>query len=224
MPDGRRLWSQRVAGETDATDRGNRDRECDDAAQILRFAGLWPQPSARCRARVNPQDARGVGDEVRQRVDVVVVALAVTVIDDVLDAADLDACSGRDRLHVGNHLSRRREGFDAQVVFRRIGRACAAVERDTVAGLANINGAQVETLARGLNVDGVQEAAVQHFDARDVATAGGNVFLHQRGLIKPYLQTAFRRRALKVPRRVKPDDAGVVSAWQAPAAQRTGAG
>ena len=49
------------------------------------------EPVGQPRERIEAEHARRVGDEVRQRVDVVEVELAVAVVDQVLDAADVDA-------------------------------------------------------------------------------------------------------------------------------------
>ena len=53
--------------------------------------GLGHQPVDECRERVEAHHALRVGDEVGERVDVVVDVPAGAVVDQVLDAADVDA-------------------------------------------------------------------------------------------------------------------------------------
>ena len=50
------------------------------------------------RPRIEADHVPRVGDEVRQRVDVVEVVLAVAIVDEVLDAADVEAGEPRDAL------------------------------------------------------------------------------------------------------------------------------
>ena len=63
---------------------------------------------------VEADDVRGVGDEVRQGVEVVEVGLAIAGIDEVLDATDVHARRRDDASCVLDHLARRLENLDRQ--------------------------------------------------------------------------------------------------------------
>src|SRR5690349_24376821 len=88
-----------------------------------RMSGLPPRAARevidQALERIESDHARPVGDEVGQRVDVVDVGLAVAVVDQVLDAADVELAAPRDR-EDGLALGRGRlERLDAQAVLDR---------------------------------------------------------------------------------------------------------
>src|SRR5215831_6157347 len=51
------------------------------------------------RERVEPHHVRSIGDEVRERIDIVEVHLTIAGIDQILDSTDFDVGCGSDALH-----------------------------------------------------------------------------------------------------------------------------
>src|SRR5215207_3599015 len=70
--------------------------------------------------RIEPDDPWRIGHEVRQRVDVVEVVAAVAVVDEVLDAADVELHVPRDPLHLADDLGRRGKALDAHAALGRV--------------------------------------------------------------------------------------------------------
>ena len=68
--------------------------------------------------RIEADDARGIGHEVRQRIDVVEDGSAVAVIYHVFHAADIDSGRRNDFLNDIDKCARWREGFDCQSSLR----------------------------------------------------------------------------------------------------------
>src|SRR5439155_21336140 len=95
-----------------------------------RISGLPPRAARevidQALERIEPDHARPVGDEVGQRIDVVDVGTAVAVVDQVLDAADVELAAPRDREHGLALLGRGLERLDAQAILDRIERARGA--------------------------------------------------------------------------------------------------
>ena len=106
--------------------------------------------------------------------------LAVAVVDEVLDAADVELRSPRDPLDLRDDLRRRRRSLDAQAGLRRVDRAGAAHQLDAVGRLAGVGRAEIERADRRVDVDRVEEFAARTLDARDVAVAQRRRLLHQR--------------------------------------------
>src|ERR1700729_2796728 len=80
-------------------------------------ARLLHQIIHQAREGIDADDARAVGNEVRERVDVVVVELTVAVVNDVFQAADFDLRGAEDLFGVRDYLLRRRKAFEAQASF-----------------------------------------------------------------------------------------------------------
>src|ERR1700742_3802339 len=80
-------------------------------------AGFGFEPVDEFGEGVEADDAGAVGDEITQGVDVVVVALAVTGVGDVLDAADVDAGVLHEEFDVCDCVGRWIEGFDGDAGF-----------------------------------------------------------------------------------------------------------
>ena len=94
------------------------------------------------RPRVEADDVRRVGDEVRERVDVVEVRPAVAVVDQVLDAADVEVRGPRDALHGGiEYLIDDRDGrpcfFDVNALSNFVADAPNVIGFDPFARLAD---------------------------------------------------------------------------------------
>src|SRR4029077_12006582 len=73
---------------------------------------------------IETDNARAVGHEIRERVDVIVIELAVTIVDDVLDAAYFHFRGAENPLDRRNYLIRRAVAFDAQACLRSFHHAC----------------------------------------------------------------------------------------------------
>ena len=80
--------------------------------------------------RIEADDPLGVGDEVRQRVDVVEVGLAVAIVDEVLDAADVEMTGAGDGLDLFDDFARRIRRRHAEAGLRRVHGAGAADQLD----------------------------------------------------------------------------------------------
>src|SRR5579863_3770463 len=96
--------------------------------------------------RVKANDLGCVSDKVRERVDVVEVELAIAVIDDVFDPADVDAHALDDAFDGRPQVGRRVIPVDPQAGLRRFDHA-GAVERDAGARLADVGRAEVKRVA-----------------------------------------------------------------------------
>src|SRR5947209_7078894 len=138
---------------------------------------------------IEADDIDGVGDEVGEGVDVVVEKRAVAVVDDVLDAADVNAGLLHDAFGGGDDFGGRRVGFDAKSALGGVERTGVAdvAELFTVGGLADVAGAEVEGVSSDVHADGVKELAAEEFDTGDKAAARGDEFLHERGVVDPEL-------------------------------------
>src|SRR5215207_1400631 len=119
--------------------------------------------------RVKANDPWCIGHEVRQCVDVVEVVATVAVVDEVLDAADVELHVPRDPLHLTDDLGRRGEALDAHAVLGGVDGARAAHELLARGRLADVGRAEVEGARGRVDVDRVQELAAEHLDASDVA-------------------------------------------------------
>ena len=140
-----------------------------------------------------------VGDEVRERVDVVVVDLAVAIVDEVLDAADVDAGGLHDALDRVDDLGRRRVALDVQAGLGGFEHAGGA-ERLAARGLADVRRAEIEGLAGEVDLDGVEILAAEGLDAGDVTAACGNELLHQGDVVEAELRACRPGRRLRAPR------------------------
>src|SRR5206468_9686507 len=67
--------------------------------------------------RIEADDVPAVRHEVRERVDVVEVVLAVAIVDQVLDSANVEGDALGNSLYFANDLSRRLELFDPHAVL-----------------------------------------------------------------------------------------------------------
>src|SRR6266481_1365726 len=133
---------------------------------------------------IEADHARAIGDEVGESVDVVVVDLAVTVVNDVFHAADIDGCRLHDALDRLDDLPGRSVAFDFQAGFGRVHGAGRALQLLAGGGAADVGGAEVESLAGEMDFDAVEIFGADHFHSDNVSTAGGNELLHQRGVIE----------------------------------------
>src|ERR1035437_9387153 len=84
--------------------------------------------------RIESDHVLRVGHEVRQRVYVVVVRLAVAVVDQVLDAADVETDPFSNPLDTFNYFLRRRVSLHAHAVLLGVRRAEGALEFASVDG------------------------------------------------------------------------------------------
>src|SRR5258708_2776296 len=144
---------------------------------VGRTADLVLQVVREILERVEPDDPRSVGDEIREGVDVVVVDVAVAVIDYVLDAADVDAGGPHDALDVLGHFGRRLIAFDLEPSLRGFDDA-GVFQTLSGRGLTDICRAQVKSFAGQVHFDRVEIVAAQGFHARDETTPAGNELLH----------------------------------------------
>src|SRR5206468_3879938 len=106
-------------------------------------AGALHEPLGEPGVRIEADQRGCVGDEVRQRVDVVYVGQAVERGDEVFDAADIEPAETSNAENVIHDLSGRVERVDAQLLL------CGGVDDAVVklvarVHLADVRGAEVE--------------------------------------------------------------------------------
>src|SRR5262249_36715800 len=124
---------------------------------------------------VKSNHARRIGHEIRKRVDVVIELAAVAVIDDIFNAADLNARPLHDALDIFNDLPRGIAAFHLQAGLRGVHGAGDACQFLAPGALADVRGAQIECLAGGVNADRVKKFAAQDLDTGDdLSRAGKN--------------------------------------------------
>ena len=162
--------------------------------------------------RVEADDVGGVGDEVREGVDIVIDEAAVAVVDHVFDAADVDGSAPHDRFASADDVVGRRVAFDFEAGLGGVDGTGGALELDAVGALADVGGAEVEGFARCEDLDRIEDATAQDFDADDVAAAGGNVFLNERRVIDAEIEAVFGGGAFEVGGLVEAYDAGAAAA------------
>src|SRR5579859_121144 len=164
------------------------------------------------RIGIESDDAFGVGDKVRQRVDVVIEQPSVAIVNYVLDSANLDARVFHDALHILNHLARRSIAFHLQAVFRSVHRTYCSRQFFTLCALADVSGTQIEGFAGGVNLNRIEELAAEHFDASDDTATGWEKFLHQCDLIDSEVELAFVYGSLQLLGPVEANDPGAAAA------------
>src|ERR1051326_1903847 len=130
---------------------------------------------------IEADDLRAISDEIGKRIDVVKVEFAIAVIDDILDAADLNARGVHDAFHLLNDFVRRRVALHAQAGLGCINGAGSARQLLAAGGAADVGWAKVKGFSREMDLDAVQEFSAEHFHANDVSATSGDELLHQRG-------------------------------------------
>src|SRR5215510_3336631 len=133
--------------------------------------------------RIEADHARCISHEVRKRIDVVIQQRAVAIVDDVLDSPDVDLRSLSDPLHRSDYIERWLKLLHLQTRTRCIDWTRDAGEFNSVGGLADVGGAEIESLAGSEDFDRVKIFAAECFDSRDVSTARRDELLDQRRLI-----------------------------------------
>src|SRR5262249_11525276 len=119
--------------------------------------------------------------EIRKRVNVVKVELAVAIIDDVLNSSNLDVRFLHNALHLLNDLVRRRVTLDFQSGFWSVYGASTTRKLLASRGAADVGGAEIESFTGKMDLDAVEKLSAYHLDANNVSTASRDKFLHQRG-------------------------------------------
>ena len=160
-------------------------------AAAIGLLGLGHEVVGQPRERVEPDHARRVGDEVGERVDVVVDVPAGSRVDQVLDASHVDAGGGHDALHLGDDLGGRRVALHAQAVLRRVRGAGGALQLFAVHALADVGRAEVEALARGVDADRVEILSAERLDAHDALVPGRQELLDERGVVQSEVERVF---------------------------------
>src|SRR5256714_8437045 len=128
---------------------------------------------------IEADHVRRVGDEVREGVDVVEVVLAVAVVHEKLDAADVEMRGARDALHFLDDGARWRRPLDAEPRLRCVDGARAAHKLHSVRPLACVRRTKVERAHRREDIYGIEILAVERLDACDVAVSQWRCFLHE---------------------------------------------
>jgi hypothetical protein len=149
--------------------------------------------------RIEADDARSVRYEIRKGVDIVVNAAPIAIVDHGFDPADVNASRLRDLFASGNDITRRRDGFHAQLALGRLDRTSGsrgASELHAVAGLAGIRRTKIEAARCRINVDRIEEFAAERLDTCNVAIARRDVFLHKRDTVETQLDAVFVRGRL----------------------------
>src|SRR5262249_45971354 len=130
-----------------------------------------------------------------ERVYIVEVVLPVAVIDEILDAADVEPRTLRDGFDLLDDVSRRLVAFDAKTGLGRVDGAGATYELHAVRRLARVGGTQIERADGRIDLDRVQVFSAERLDADDVAVAERCGFLHERNAVNAELDFAARDRA-----------------------------
>src|ERR1041385_8909354 len=89
-------------------------------SRLSATASLRKKKVDQVHMRLEADDARGVRDEIRERVDVVEIELSIPVVDDVFHAADVDAHGLDDLLDRRSDVRRRVVAVDPQPRLRRL--------------------------------------------------------------------------------------------------------
>ena len=116
----------------------------------------------------------------------------MAAVGDVFDTADLDAGVLHDGFDVADRVRRGCVGFDGDAGFWGVDGAGAAVQVDAGGGSADVGGAEVEGLAGDVDLDGVEEFAVENFDADDMGVFGRDELLDESGGVQAELECVFR--------------------------------
>src|SRR6476661_8543454 len=133
---------------------------------------------------IEADDLGAVGDEVGEGINVIEVELAITVVNDVLDAADFDIGGLHDALDVVDGFVRRSVAFHANAVLGCINGAGGASKFLSAGGPAYVGRAEIKCFAGEVDLDPVKELATDYFDAHDVSATGRNKLLHQGGVVE----------------------------------------
>src|SRR5204862_4205653 len=112
-------WSTRLSGRSGSASARpsppGRSPRTDSARPGRRLAQRAPQDEVHeARVRIEADDARRVGHEVRERVRVVEIRLTVALARQVLDAADVELRLPGDTERALDDPGRRREALDVQ--------------------------------------------------------------------------------------------------------------
>src|SRR6478736_8794982 len=162
--------------------------------------------------RIKADYFQAVSHEIGKRVDVIKVKFAVTIIDDVLDAADFDVRFLHDALDLLNNFIRRRVALNLQTGFRRIKRARSTGQFLAAGGLTDVCRAEIKRFAREVNLDSVEKLAANNLHTNNMAAARGNEFLHQGSCIQPQIKGACLGRRLEFFPRIKLCNSGAATA------------
>src|SRR5262249_12132002 len=147
---------------------------------------------------VEANDALGIGNKVRKRVDVVIEQTASSVINDVFHATDFDAGELHDAFDRGDNLARWLVGFDGESVLRRVdGAAGPTLEFLARSALADVARAEIVGFARSANADGVEIPSAEDFYSGDNAVARRETLLRECGLIHPKAEAILSDRFLE---------------------------
>src|SRR5215213_82780 len=105
--------------------------------------------------------------------------LAVAIVDEILDAADVETRSTRDCFDLFDDLARWMVTFDTKAGLRRVNGAGTTDELDAVGRLAGVGRAEVERSDRRKHLDGVEIISAECLNANDVAVAEWRRLLNQ---------------------------------------------
>ena len=159
-----------------------------------RFRELGFEKIDQLFVRIEADHAPSVRYEIRKRVDIVINAAPIAIVDHGFDPADVNASRLRDLFASGNDIMRRCDGFHSQPALRRLDRTSGSrgpSELRAVAGLAGIRRTKIEAASFRINVDRIEEFAPERLDTRNVAMARWNVFLHERDMVETQLDAVF---------------------------------
>src|SRR6476469_3923940 len=123
-------------------------RRKQEASIRIALRGLLFQEVNQPNKRVKADNLRPVSNEIRKRVDVVKIELAVAIIDDVLDAADFNLRFLHDALDLLNNFVRRRVALNLQAGLRRVHGARGASQLLAAGGLAYVSRAEIKRFTR----------------------------------------------------------------------------
>src|SRR6266404_2090723 len=147
--------------------------------------------------RVESNETRSFGHEVRQSVDVVKNNTAIAIVCQIFHAAGIDARMIDNFLDRVDHVARWRACLHFQSSLGCIGIVQADLSRT-----------KIKVFAAGEDIDRVKKLSAQRFDARNMAAARRDKFLDKGDLIDPQFQLVLLDEGPEMPERIETHDAG----------------
>ncbi len=154
--------------------------------------------------RIEADHVARIGHEVRERVHIVEIRLAIPIVDQEFDPADIQTRPPRDPLRRRDDLARRVGTLHPHPGLGRIERTRRSRQRPPVRRLAHVGRTQVEhRIGRRKDVDAVEEVSPKQLDPSDVPRTHRRHLLDQRDAIDaeierpPLARRRQRRRILE---------------------------
>ena len=175
--------------------------------------GFGDEEIREATVRIETDHAVGVGDEIREGINVVVEEAAGRIVSDVFDATDFDSGEMHDAFDGTDDFARGFVGFDGEAVLRGVdGAAGAALKLFARGALANVARAEIVGFPGSADFDGVKIFSAEDFNARDDAVAWRETFLNEGSLIHAEAEAIFVDGLFELSRRIETLDACAAAA------------